>query len=77
MHPLRVRLAFASSRNGISGHLALELFRMAARSDVTHLPYAGGGPAPVANSSQGFVAFMRSERDKWSCVIKAANIRVE
>jgi tripartite-type tricarboxylate transporter receptor subunit TctC len=32
---------------------------------------------PVGNSPQEFAAFMRSEHEKWSRVIKAANIRVE
>ncbi len=171
-------LAFASAGNGTSGHLALEVFRMAAGIDVTHVPYKGGGPAlaevvagqvqalfsialaatpqikagrlralgvtsqkrssvapelptiaeagfpgfevigwfgwlapaatprpivnrlnaelvralkvpevrdrllaqstePVGNSPQEFAAFMRSEHEKWSRVIRAANIRVE
>jgi tripartite-type tricarboxylate transporter receptor subunit TctC len=38
-------LAFASAGNGTSGHLALELFRLNAGIDVTHVPYKGGGPA--------------------------------
>jgi tripartite-type tricarboxylate transporter receptor subunit TctC len=38
-------LAFASAGNGTSGHLALEVFRMHAGVDVTHVPYKGGGPA--------------------------------
>lgn len=38
-------VAFASAGNGTSGHLALELFRMAAGLDVIHVPYKGGGPA--------------------------------
>jgi tripartite-type tricarboxylate transporter receptor subunit TctC len=38
-------LAFASAGNGTSGHLALEVFRMAAGIDATHVPYKGGGPA--------------------------------
>jgi tripartite-type tricarboxylate transporter receptor subunit TctC len=39
------QIAFASAGNGTSGHLALELFRMTAGIDVTHVPYKGGGPA--------------------------------
>jgi tripartite-type tricarboxylate transporter receptor subunit TctC len=38
-------IAFASAGSGTSGHLALELFRMNAGIDVTHVPYKGGGPA--------------------------------
>lgn len=36
---------FASAGSGTSGHLALELFRMTAGINVTHVPYKGGGPA--------------------------------
>lgn len=39
------QVIFASAGNGTSGHLALELFRMTAGIDVTHVPYKGGGPA--------------------------------
>ena len=39
------KIAFASAGTGTSGHLALELFRMAAVIDVIHVPYKGGAPA--------------------------------
>jgi tripartite-type tricarboxylate transporter receptor subunit TctC len=39
------QVAFASAGTGTTGHLALELFRMSAGIDVTHVPYKGGGPA--------------------------------
>ena len=38
-------VTFASAGNGTSGHLALELFRLSARVDLTHVPYKGGAPA--------------------------------
>ncbi len=39
------QFAFASAGNGSSGHLALELFRIASGAQLIHVPYKGGGPA--------------------------------
>ena len=36
---------YASSGNGSTGHLAVELFRSAAKIDLVHVPYRGAGPA--------------------------------
>lgn len=36
---------YASSGNGSTGHLAVELFKAAARIDLVHVPYRGAGPA--------------------------------
>jgi tripartite-type tricarboxylate transporter receptor subunit TctC len=41
----RGTVTFASAGNGTSGHLALEVFRLASGIDVIHVPYKGGGPA--------------------------------
>lgn len=38
-------IAYASSGNGSTGHLAVELFRVAARIELIHVPYKGAGPA--------------------------------
>ncbi|MDB5921798.1 MAG: transporter [Betaproteobacteria bacterium] len=38
----------ASASNGTTGHLSLELLKMLAKIDVTHVPYKGAGPAQVA-----------------------------
>jgi tripartite-type tricarboxylate transporter receptor subunit TctC len=37
-------LGFASSGVGSSNHLAGELFRLLTQTDLTHVPYRGGGP---------------------------------
>ena len=37
-------LGFASSGVGSSNHLAGELFRLLTHTDLTHVPYRGGGP---------------------------------
>lgn len=36
---------YASSGNGSTGHLAVELFKAAAKIDLVHVPYRGAGPA--------------------------------
>ncbi len=38
-------LAYASVGNGSPGHLAGELFKLRTGTDMTHIPYKGGGPA--------------------------------
>jgi tripartite-type tricarboxylate transporter receptor subunit TctC len=41
------QLHFGSAGNGSVLHLAGELFRSAARVDIVHVPYKGGGPALI------------------------------
>jgi tripartite-type tricarboxylate transporter receptor subunit TctC len=38
-------LSFASVGNGSPGHLAGELFKLRTGTEITHIPYKGGGPA--------------------------------
>jgi tripartite-type tricarboxylate transporter receptor subunit TctC len=38
-------LSFASVGNGSPGHLAGELFNLRTSTQITHIPYRGGGPA--------------------------------
>jgi tripartite-type tricarboxylate transporter receptor subunit TctC len=39
------QLNYASFGIGTSGHLAMEMFKLMAGVDITHIPYKGGGPA--------------------------------
>ena len=39
------QVIFASSGNGGSSHLALELFKLMTKTEMVHVPYKGGGPA--------------------------------
>lgn len=39
------KVNFASAGNGTFSHLAGELFKDAAKVDIVHIPYRGGGPA--------------------------------
>jgi tripartite-type tricarboxylate transporter receptor subunit TctC len=58
----------------IAATLSSEIMRLARKSDVrSRLQKAGA--EPVGNTSEEFAAFIASEYDKWSNVIKAANIK--
>ncbi len=39
------QINYASSGNGGTGHLAMEMLKQMANIDVVHIPYKGGGPA--------------------------------
>ena len=39
------KLNYGSSGNGATNHLAMEQFKVAAKVEIVHVPYKGGGPA--------------------------------
>lgn len=39
---------FSSSGSGSPGHLAAEIFKIASKTDMQHVPYKGGSPAVIA-----------------------------
>jgi tripartite-type tricarboxylate transporter receptor subunit TctC len=41
-------LRYSSSGNGSPGHLSAEMFRIASKTDMLHVPYKGGSPALTA-----------------------------
>jgi tripartite-type tricarboxylate transporter receptor subunit TctC len=49
-------LSYASSGNGLPGHIIMETFKKDEGIDITHIPYRGSGPAltDVAGGSVGF-----------------------
>lgn len=42
------KLTYASGGVGVISHLAMEMFKVAAKIDVTHVPFKGAGPAVPA-----------------------------
>ncbi len=57
--------------------LYAEVVRILALPDVKSFYLNAGLEAAVSKSPAEFDAFIRSERDKWAKVIKAANIRID
>jgi tripartite-type tricarboxylate transporter receptor subunit TctC len=69
------QLSYASSGNGSGPHLGFELFKIAAKIDVVHVPYKGAGPANVDLVS-GQVQLMFNNFLAGMPQIKAGRLRV-
>ena len=55
-HAKKNRLIYASGGVGVISHLSMEMFKVAAKIDATHVPYKGVGPAvPDLISGQAHV----------------------
>ena len=68
------QLNFASPGTGTTGHLGLELFKMMAKVDMTHIPYKGAGPA-VADLLGGQVSIALVSVSSAQTNIKAGRLR--
>ena len=66
---------FASAGNGTILHLAGEMFKTAARVDMTHVPYRGSGPA-LADLMAGQVQVMFANMPGTLQQVKAGKLRV-
>ena len=64
---------YASSGNGASGHMAMELLKMTAGLQVDHIPYKGGAPA-LTDVIAGQVPFMFVNQDVVIPHIKAGKL---
>ena len=53
-----------------------EIAKAVQRPDVA-TRFEQDGTDPVGSSPQEFATFLRDERDRWSKVIKSANIRIQ
>jgi tripartite-type tricarboxylate transporter receptor subunit TctC len=70
-------LTTAGTPAPVVNKLFAELVRIVAQPDVKSFYLNAGLEATASKSPAEFDAFIRSERDKWAKVIKAANIRIE
>ncbi|EPR21157.1 hypothetical protein L905_07175 [Agrobacterium sp. TS43] len=66
---------FASSGNGASGHLAMEMLKVAAGLDIKHIPYKGGGPA-ITDVLGGQVPMLFVNQDVVLPHIQAGKLRI-
>jgi tripartite-type tricarboxylate transporter receptor subunit TctC len=80
------KLTYASAGNGSSGRLAGEFLKSTAKIDMLHVPYKGGalasssklaelGVVVMAAAPDEFTAFIASQTELWSHVIKSAGIQ--
>lgn len=67
-------LSYASSGNGVSNHLAMELFKQLAGIYVTHIPYRGGAPA-MADLIGGQVDMMFNNMAEVSSHLSGGRVR--
>lgn len=65
---------FASSSNGTPGHLAGEVFKAAAKLDVTHIPYKGSAPA-LTDVIGGQVTYMLDSMPSSISLVKGGKLR--
>lgn len=65
---------YASSGNGASGHMAMELLKMTAGLQIDHIPYKGGAPA-LTDVIAGQVPVMFVNQDIVIPHIKAGKLR--
>jgi tripartite-type tricarboxylate transporter receptor subunit TctC len=69
------KLSYGSSGNGGTNHLGMEAFKTAAKVDILHVPYKGGGPALNALLS-GEVQVMLSPATAFMQHDKTGRLRV-
>jgi len=67
-------LTFASSGTGGAPHMAVELFKLLGKVNVTHVPYKGGGPA-MADLVGGQVSASFASMPSAMPFIKSAKLR--
>lgn len=68
------KLSYASSANGSSNHLSMEMLKSAAGLEITHIPYKGGGPA-IADVMAGHVPMMFINFDAALPHVQAGKLR--
>lgn len=68
------KLNFSSAGNGTPGHLGMELFKIMAGVEMTHVPYQGGGPGLLALAG-GQVQLMADNVSSALPQIKAGKVK--
>ena len=68
------KVSFGSAGAGSSTHMVAELFRLAARVDVTHVPYRGSAPA-LNDTVAGNVQFMLDQLPSAIGMIQGNKVR--
>ncbi len=68
------QLNFSSAGNGTPGHLGMELFKIMAGVEMTHVPYQGGGPGLLALAG-GQVQLMADNVSSALPQIKAGKVK--
>src|SRR5262249_9655926 len=78
-------MVYASSGNGSSTHLIMELFKSLTKTEIVHVPYKGGAPAMTAlaagqvpvhfSNPQTAAAFMKSGRVRALAVTAPARLK--
>jgi tripartite-type tricarboxylate transporter receptor subunit TctC len=68
------QLSYGSAGRGTPAHLAGELFKLAFRLDLTHVPFTGGGPAMTATLG-GHTPAIVSALPTGAPYVKAGNVR--
>lgn len=69
------KLSYASSGNGVSNHLAMELFKQVAGVSITHVPYRGDSPA-ITDLLGGQVDLMFVNMASFSSHVKNPRVKV-
>lgn len=85
------QLIYASTGNGTSPHMLMEMFKWMAGVNMVHVPYRGQAPSVIDQISgqielafntaiiepDQYAAFVKRETGKWARVAKAANVKVD
>ena len=68
------KLNFGTAGIGTTSHFAVELFKLAAKADLTHIPYKGAGPA-IIDATAGFIPLVSDAITSLKPHLDAAKLR--
>ncbi len=73
-HARAGKIDFASPGIGTASHFGIELFKLASKADLTHIPYKGAGPA-IVDTMAGFVPLVTDNITSLKPHIDAGKLR--